>query len=176
MEDPQIHTLVLEGAMIFQRTRRRFQKQLEASTFWRLNKLTVMRRGHFLLQLCQYILHCVLSLPVCKYSEFLRIHLYTGIKSYRASKGTRQRMEGRWWFYTYHSCFVVDTSHVNTWMESDSWRFLRVIFVTKELQLINSTFMNSLWHKIDTCYYKQKQQWPNLLKKLKRLNVDKIHP
>ena len=29
-------------------------------------------------------------------------------------------------------------------MEPDSGRFLRVIFVTKELQLIDPTFMNSL--------------------------------
>lgn len=39
---------------------------------------------------------------------------------------------------------MVDTSHVDPWMEPDGWGFLRVIFVTEELQLIDPTFMNSL--------------------------------
>ena len=76
MDSPKIHILVIEGAKIFEQARRRFRKLLEASAFWRLNKLTVMRRSHFFLQLYQYILHRVLPLPVRKKSELLWIHLY----------------------------------------------------------------------------------------------------
>jgi len=48
--------------------------------------------------------------------------------------------------HSYHAGIMVDTSHVDTRMEPNSRRFLRVIFVTEELQLINPTLMYSL-HK-----------------------------
>lgn len=49
---------------------------LKVSSFWRLDKLPVMRGCHFFLQLGQYILHAVLSLPICKKPKFLWFNLF----------------------------------------------------------------------------------------------------
>lgn len=90
---------------------------LKVSSFWRLDKLPVMRGCHFFLQLGQYILHAVLSLPICKKPKFL-------------------------WFN--HASFMVNTSHIDSWMKPNTWGLFWVIFVTKQLQLINSAFMYSI--------------------------------
>ena len=63
---------------------------------WGLNKLPVMRSCHPLLQLDQYILHGVLSLPIYK-TKLL-------------------------WFN--HSIFIINTSHVDPWMKPNTWAFL----------------------------------------------------
>lgn len=49
--------------------------QLEVGTFRRLNQLPVMWGGHLFLQLCKYIFHGVLTLPICEESKLLRFHL-----------------------------------------------------------------------------------------------------
>lgn len=49
---------------------------LKVGTFRRLDKLSVMRSRHFLLQLGQYILHGVLPLPICKKTKFLGFNLF----------------------------------------------------------------------------------------------------
>lgn len=42
---------------------------------------------------------------------------------------------------------MVDTSHIDPRMETDTWWLLWVIFVAEKLQLINTTFMYRLKHK-----------------------------
>ena len=42
---------------------------------------------------------------------------------------------------------MVNACHIDPWVEADTWRFLRVIFITEELQLINTTFMYWLQKK-----------------------------
>lgn len=49
--------------------------ELEVGAFWRLDQLSVMWGCHFLFQLCEYILHGVLSLPISKKSKFLWLNL-----------------------------------------------------------------------------------------------------
>lgn len=39
---------------------------------------------------------------------------------------------------------MVNTSHVDPWMKTDTWWLLWIIFVTEQLQLIYATFMYSL--------------------------------
>lgn len=39
---------------------------------------------------------------------------------------------------------MINTSHVDAGMETNTWRLFGIIFVTKELQLIDATFMYSL--------------------------------
>ncbi|GER33755.1 protein translocase subunit SecA [Striga asiatica] len=51
------------------------EKSYPERPFRRLDELTVVRGSHFFLELCQYILHCVLSLPVGKKPELFRFHL-----------------------------------------------------------------------------------------------------
>lgn len=44
-------------------------------TFRRLSKLPVLWRHHFFLQLSQYVLHCILPLPIGKHREKTWFHL-----------------------------------------------------------------------------------------------------
>ena len=44
----------------------------------------------------------------------------------------------------YHSRLRIHTSHADPSMEAHTWRFLWVIFVAEELQLINAAFMYAL--------------------------------
>lgn len=50
----------------------------------------------------------------------------------------------------YQSSFLIYTSHVDSTLKTHCWWVLWIIFVAEELQLINSTLMNSL--KICACY------------------------
>ncbi len=42
----------------------------------------------------------------------------------------------------YDSCFLVDTIHGDPRVEPDSWRPIRIILVTNELDSVNAAFMN----------------------------------
>ena len=54
---------------------------------------------------------------------------------------------GKLWIY--HSGFMINTSHIDPWTKSNTWGFIWVVFIAKQLQLINSSFMYSLTEKID---------------------------
>lgn len=76
-------------------------EMLKVSAFGRLDKLPVMRCCHFFLQLGQYILHGVLSLPICKKAKFLWFNLFhlQVYKSYNTyylkfAKWTRFELKG----------------------------------------------------------------------------------
>ena len=54
---------------------------------------------------------------------------------------------GKLWIY--HSGFMINTSHIDPWTKSNTWGFIWVVFIAKQLQLINSSIMYSLTEKID---------------------------
>jgi len=174
---------------------------LKISSFWRLDKLPVMRGCHFFLQLGQYILHAVLSLPICKKPKFLWFNLLhinldyisdnNGFKVITkkqrdcvstvcnficaSTEWTKKYLEDdmkacgncNW----YHASFMVNTSHIDSWMKPNTWGLFWVIFVAKQLQLINSAFMYSLKVKIK----ENMITWPeNDLLSTHKMKVDTI--
>lgn len=69
-------------------------ERLEVGAFWRLNQLSIMWGCHFFFQLCKYILHGVLSLPICKKSKFLWLNLLE-VKQ-QVTKHNQHRRENRY--------------------------------------------------------------------------------
>ncbi|MFS8008781.1 hypothetical protein Hanom_Chr14g01276921 [Helianthus anomalus] len=109
-------------------------KQSEERTFWWLNKLAVVRRRHLFLQLYQNVFHRVFSLPIRQNPKLLWIHLHARFgknETCYIMKSTFEFCKSIANLRFYHSSFVVDTSHVDPRMESDSWWFLRIVFVAK---------------------------------------------
>ena len=47
-------------------------------------------------------------------------------------------------YVTYHSSLLVDTSHVDPCLKSNRWRIVWIILTTKQFQLVDTPFMNSL--------------------------------
>ena len=89
---------------------------VKVGTFWRLDKLPVMRSGHFLLQLCQYVLHGVLSLPICKKTKFLWFNLFhlQVYKSCFADKQSLSLQNGLWisHYHKYEKCHDMKLSRL----------------------------------------------------------------
>lgn len=56
----------------------------------------------------------------------------------------------------YHSSFMVNTSHVNPLIKTNTGWLLWVIFITEQLQLIDPTFMYSLEKRKNICCIRQK--------------------
>jgi len=89
---------------------------LKVGTFRRLDKLPVMRSSHFLLQLGQYVLHGVLSLPICKKTKFLWFNLFhlQVYKSCFADKQSLSLQNGLWisHYHKYEKCHDMKLSRL----------------------------------------------------------------
>lgn len=58
--------------------------------------------------------------------------------------GSQQYKESLVKKVTHHSSFLVDTSHVNPCLKSNRWWIVWIILATKQFQLVDTPFMNSL--------------------------------